>query len=113
MMLEKIDKGFGFFDDRVEFLPYWDQKIAVADSNRIYVSVFRNPARKLAMAILFNEKKSNCGLTVPLAIPEAKAVSDLETGEPLVDLDSKAAGFQTQCYITPRDFRLLVWEYKP
>lgn len=113
MMLEKMEKEFGFFDDGVEFLPYWEQKVAVADSDRIYVSVFRNPARKLAMAVLFNEKKSNRGLTVPLAIPEAKAVSDLETGEPLVDLDSKAAGFQTRCYIPPRDFRLLVWEYKP
>lgn len=113
MTLEKLDREFGFFDEGILFQPYWEQKAVTEDSDRIYVSVFRNPARKKAMAILFNDKKSNRGITAGLTIPEAANVRDLETGEPLVDLDAVQAGLQTKCYVPPRDFRLLEWEYKP
>ena len=109
----KLDQSFGFFDEGIVFQPYWEQKGVTVDSDRIYVSIFRNPAKKKAMAILFNEKKSNRGITAGLTIPEAANVRDLETGEPLVDLDAVKAGLQTRCYVPPRDFRLLEWEYKP
>jgi hypothetical protein len=113
MTLEKLDREFGFFEEGILFQPYWEQKAVTEDSDRIYVSVFRNPARKKAMAILFNEKKSNRGITAGLTIPETVNVRDLETGEPLVDLDANQAGLQTKCYVPPRDFRLIEWEYKP
>ncbi len=35
---------------------------------------------------------------------------DLETDEPLVDLDASAAGIQTLLYVPPRNMRLLLLE---
>ncbi len=109
LTMERLDRAVGFFDEGLAFLPYWEQTMATVDSDRVYVSVFRNPARKQALAVVFNEKKAAKGLTVSLRIPASTQVRDLETGEPLVDLDGKAPGLQTQFYVPPRDFRLLVW----
>lgn len=111
LVCEKLDREFGFFDEGIEFLPYWSQKSVMAGSDHIYTSVFRNPARKRTMAVLFNDKKEG-GLTFPLRISESLNVHDLETGEPLVDLDPKTPDLQTQCYVPSRDFRILVWETK-
>jgi len=50
----KAQDEFGWSDD-VEFLPYWRQRAAEADSPEILVSVYRSPARKKAMLVLLNE----------------------------------------------------------
>jgi hypothetical protein len=111
LVLAALEKEFGFFDDCVTYQPYWDQDVVQVDSDRVYCSVFKNPDRKLRLAVIFNEKKGVKGLTVPLSIATSGGgvVRDMETGEPLVDLDENEAGLQTLLYIPPRNFRLVVW----
>ncbi|MCL1856419.1 MAG: DUF6067 family protein [Kiritimatiellaeota bacterium] len=105
-LLKKLDEQFGFFDDTVTFHPYWEQDTLTTDSDRVFVSVFRNPAKGRSIAVLFNEKKSPRGLTVslrgeqPRSNPAHEIVfRDLESGEPVT----------THLYIPPRNFRILIW----
>jgi hypothetical protein len=85
-----------------------------AGSDRFYVTVFADPGRRRAMAVVFNEKQGAKGLTAPLTIAprvagiEAARAEDLETGEPLVDLERRKPGLQTLLYVPPRDFRIIL-----
>jgi hypothetical protein len=114
LALQALDERGGFFDDGLVFLPYWERRAVVADSDRVYVSVFVAPAKQQALAVLFNEKKDTRGLTVPLTVAASiegipvTAVEDLETGEPLAKAASPHKTLRFPLYIPPRDFRLLL-----
>lgn len=116
LLLRRMDTAFGFFDEGVAYLPYTEQREVAAESERVFTTLFRHPAGR-ALAVVFNEKKGAKGITTPLTVAAGLPslggagtfrVRDLETGEPIPDLDPAEPGLQGVLYVPARDFRLLL-----
>ena len=113
----RLDERFDFFAPDVRYAGYWEQKGVSAEDPNFYVSLYYHEEGSKALAVVFNEQAGESGVTTRLEIDAAElrsttgisapSVEDLETHEPLRDLEG-ASGIQTLLYVPNRDFRLLL-----